>query len=286
MTRNHIDLVGKTVRVLEVLDEASGPLNMIEIAKRTGLVKSTAFRILFSLKELGYVDQRDSRGNYGLTVKMARLGRNLLSIRSLKKVALPHMERVWTAVDETVALGILEHGQPIMAEILESRKHLRVVLSMAAVCYFHASSLGKAMAAYLPADRVEQTAYLQGMPQLTEKTNTNKKRLHRELELVRKRGYALNEEESHHGAIYIAVPIFHANGKVAGAMNVGLPTARYSDEKRDEIVKLLKQACFRLSQELGCSVTSLHSFMGMEGEEPIDHDQGATESSFHPRASG
>jgi DNA-binding IclR family transcriptional regulator len=286
MTRNHIDLVGKTIKVLEVLDEASAPLNMIEIANRSGLVKSTAFRILFSLKELGYVDQRDSRGNYGLTVKMARLGRNLLNIRTLKKVALPHMERVWAAVDETVALGILENGQPIMAEILESRKHVRVVLSMAAVCYFHASSLGKAMAAYLPSELVEQTAYLQGMPQLTEETNTNKKRLHRELEQVRKRGYAMNKEESHHGAIYIATPIFRGNGKVAGAMNVGLPTTRYSEAKKDEIVNLLKQACFRLSEELGCSASSLRSLMGMESEPPLDHDQRDTESFFRNGASG
>jgi len=267
MTRNYIDLVGKTIKVLEVLDEASGTLNMIEIAKRTGLVKSTAFRILFSLKELGYVDQPDSRGDYCLTVKMARLGRNLLNIRTLRKTALPHLERIWAALDETVALAVLENGQPIMADILESRRHVRVVLSMAAVCYFHASALGKAMAAFLPKEAVEQTTYLQGMPRLTEKTNIDKKRLYKELEQVRKRGYAMNREESHHGAIYIAVPIFHKNGSVAGAVNVGFPADRYSEEKRNKVVHVLKQACFRLSEELGCDVATLRSFLAIEGEQ-------------------
>lgn len=262
MTRNYIDLVGKTLKVLEVLDRAQGSLSIADIAKQTGLIKSTTFRILYSLKEHNYVEQRDSRGEYSLTMRAAHLGRSLLDIRSLKSVALPYIRRVWADLDETVALACLENGQPIMAEILESTRHVRVVLSLAAVCYFHATALGKAMAAYLPKKEVEETLYLQGMPRLSEHTIRTKKHLFRHLEEVRQKGYAVNHEESHHGAIYVAVPIFDKNGSILGGVNVGFPATRYSERKKEDAIRLLKQHCFRISEELGCDVGLLRRLLG------------------------
>jgi len=252
VTRNYIDLVGKTLRVMEVLDDARGSLPIAELAKRTGLVKSSLFRILYSLKEHGYVEQKHEGGEYFLAVKAAVLGRSVLDMRSLRAIAAPHMQRLSRRLEETVALAHLENGQPIMAEIVESTRPVRVVLSMAAVCYFHASSLGKAMAAFLPRAEVERVLYLQGMPRLTENTIRTKKQLFAELEHVKRKGYAVNREESHHGAIYLAAPIFDRAGEVTAGMNVGLPASRHTEEREIEIASLLKKSCQRISEELGC----------------------------------
>jgi len=71
--RNNINLVGKTMRVLEVLAECGGSTSLKEITSRVDLVKSSVYRILFSLRELGYVEQKDSAGVYTLTWKMHSL---------------------------------------------------------------------------------------------------------------------------------------------------------------------------------------------------------------------
>src|SRR6266576_1061660 len=74
-TRNQIDLVGKTMRVLEVLAELEENANLKQIVAQVGLVKSSVFRILFSLEKLGYVEHADGKGAYRLTWKTIGLGR-------------------------------------------------------------------------------------------------------------------------------------------------------------------------------------------------------------------
>ena len=118
------------------------------------------------------------------------------------------------------------------------------------------------MAAYLPKKEVEETLYRQGRPRLTENTLRTKEHLFRHLEEVRKQGYAMNQEESHHGAIYIGVPIFDKNGSILGGLNVGFPATRYSERKKQDAVRALKAHCLRISEELGCDAGRLRELLG------------------------
>jgi DNA-binding IclR family transcriptional regulator len=89
--KNHIDLVVKTMAVLEALaiSEYGKPLK--EIAREVGLVKSSAFRILFTLKEAGYVEQPEMNGVYRLSLKTAGLARRNSNRLGLATVARPHL---------------------------------------------------------------------------------------------------------------------------------------------------------------------------------------------------
>jgi DNA-binding IclR family transcriptional regulator len=103
--RNRITLVGKTMRVLEVLAECGGSTSLKEITGRVDLVKSSVYRILYSLRELGYVEQTDHSGVYSLTWKMHSLLRKGATQMTLLDLARPHMLKLRDEVEETVWLA-------------------------------------------------------------------------------------------------------------------------------------------------------------------------------------
>jgi len=101
-TRNHIDLVVKAIKVLEVL--AAGPpvTTLKDVAANAGLVKSSAFRILYTLKEMGYVDRPGYNGSYSLTLKVSGLVRRAPARPALVTLARPHLGRLRDVLHESV----------------------------------------------------------------------------------------------------------------------------------------------------------------------------------------
>ena len=90
---NHIELLEKGMRVLEALAQDGGSCGLQELAARVGLVKSSVFRMLYTLRELGYVEQ-SGRGVYSLTAKLNALSRQARGRVSLMTVARPHLTRM------------------------------------------------------------------------------------------------------------------------------------------------------------------------------------------------
>src|SRR6202789_1085267 len=103
--KNHIDLVVKTLAVLEALANSEYGKPLKEIASEVGLVKSSAFRILFTLKEAGYVEQPEMNGVYRLSLKSAGLARRNANRLGLATVARPHLTVLREKLDESGALG-------------------------------------------------------------------------------------------------------------------------------------------------------------------------------------
>ena len=100
--RNNITLVGKTMRVLEALAACGGSTSLKDLTARVDLVKSSVYPILYSLRELGYVEPADSAGVYTLTWKMHSLLRKGSTQRALWDLARPHMTKLRDEIQETV----------------------------------------------------------------------------------------------------------------------------------------------------------------------------------------
>ncbi|MGH9768119.1 MAG: IclR family transcriptional regulator [Blastocatellia bacterium] len=251
MPKDHyIELVGKVVALLETLRDEPEGLSLQELADRTGYVKSSAHRILSSLKKHGYVEQESAGGPYRMGLQALTLARGLNGRRGLVEMAKPYLREAVETFDESAYLAVLRGDRGIFVDVQETRRDFRLVGPLGAEVHFHATAAGKAMAAFLPP--AQRAALLKSLKaeQQTVRTLTRKSEIEQEWEKVRRQGYAVNNEETIVGAVFIACPIFDSHRAVCGSLSVGIPKARYSAELGKKIADHLKDACRRLSETL------------------------------------
>lgn len=251
MAKDHyIELVGKIVLLLETLRDAPEGLSLQELVDRTGFVKSSAHRILNSLKRHGYVEQESAGEPYRLGLQAMTLARGLNGRSGLIEMAKPYLRELVDTFDESAYLAVLRGDRGVFIDVQETRRDFRLVGPLGAETHFNATAAGKAMAAFLPPSR--QIALLKNLrpAPLTPKTLTKRSEVEEEWEKVRRQGYAINNEETIVGAVFLACPVFDARGEVCGGISVGIPKARYSAELGKKMAEHLKDCCQRLSESL------------------------------------
>lgn len=248
--KNHIDLVVKTLAVLEALaiSEYGKPLK--EIASEVGLVKSSAFRILFTLKEAGYVEQPEMNGVYRLSLKTAGLARRNSNRLGLATVARPHLALLREKLDESVALAERLAESVILIDVLETSHPLRLTLHIGDACPIHATALGKAVAAFLSPEELSALLEKSKLAQYTEHTFTKMRDLKLDLARTRRTGYSLNDEETVAGAFIVGAPIFESQSSVCGSISVNIPTARCSAARKKLLIASVIDAGRKISADL------------------------------------
>lgn len=248
---HHVELVEKTMRVLEALSQAEGDGTLRSIARKAGLGKSSTFRILSTLKELSYVDQPAANGAYRLTPRILGLARTAVTSASLTGIAQPHLIRLRDRVGESAWLAQLRHGEVILINVVEAPHPLHLRYAIGDRCPMHATALGKAIAASLDPDDLRRILGQEDLPSFTSRTLTSLASLGPELMRVRSQGFAMNNEETVEGVIMWGTPVTDARGKVFAAVSVGVPMARCSEEHRQQaIIDSLKTAGTAISADL------------------------------------
>jgi IclR family acetate operon transcriptional repressor len=250
MPDHYIQLVGKIVRVAEVLREEPNGLSLQELAARTGYVKSSIHRILRSLKKHGYIEQGGVGENYRLGIQFLVLASGLAARTDLVNFAHPYLRELVERFNESAYLAVLRAGRGIFVEVQEAHRDFRLIGPLGAEVHFHATAAGKAMAAYLSPER--RAELLRSMPRsaITKYTLTDPARIEQDWSEIRQRGFATNDEETILGAAFLAAPVFDSRESVCGSLTVGLPKARCSTRLEKQIAGRIRDACHRLSNEL------------------------------------
>jgi len=242
--------VEAVVTALDLLEAFRGSeeLTLTELSERVGISKSRAFRLLHSLALRGYVERSADGTRYTLGVKL--IERAACVRKDLRQLALPFMQQLHARFNETVNLAILEQGEILYIEMLESSRPFRMAAAVGSRSPWHSTALGKAIVAHLPEE--ELTSFLQAerLAKLTERTITDREELRRELERVRRRGYAVDEGETEPGAACIGAPIFGQNGRPVAALSLSGPAERILTGRR-EIAAALIAAGQGISRRLG-----------------------------------
>ena len=185
--KNFVGVTQKMFALLEALSQqpkAGVPLD--ELTELSGLPKTTVHRLLYSMNKLGYVEQDPVTNLYSLSGKFFELGTNALPYQRLTVVAKPLMQRLLLTFGESVNLAVPQSGTLIYILVLESPKAHRVAATVGSYSHLHCTSVGKSIAAYLPAEELQQHLTRHGMPPLTVTTITTLEQF--EQELTRARG--------------------------------------------------------------------------------------------------
>lgn len=254
---NFISIVAKALTVLESLRGADQGLSLKEVSKTSKLPKTTAFRILFTLEQQGYVEKVSGNGCYRLSTKIMEFGVEKADHRRLKELARPVMQRLLTEFQETVNLGVIEQEEVLYIDVLESPHTFRLAAKVGARGSLHATSLGKAITAFQPEEAALAAVRGAGMAKFTDHTIVRLPDLQEELRLIRRRGYAVDEQESLDGVRCVAAPILDRDGQAVAAISVSGPSIRMTPAQVRNIAEMMIEGCSEISARLGFKKSDL-----------------------------
>lgn len=240
--------------ILEMLDRNPGGLRNIDISRRLGIPKSTCSYILSRLALRGYLGLSRQSGRYHLGLATVALAHGALREVGVRSIAEPALYRLAAETGLSAGIGVLERGRVLIIDRVEGAEFVRDAVhdgdasarsgSGAGSKYrvredrdigrtlpAHTTALGKVLLAFLPRQEVAGRIAETGLARRTRKTIVNAAQLLRELDLVKKRGYATADEEHHSGIRSMAAPIVTPAGMVgaAVALNGGVAEAAWRD---------------------------------------------------------
>ncbi len=216
-----MSLLARAAALVGAFDERAPVLTLAELARRTGLPKSTTHRIVAELVALGVLERQaagPSGEGYRLGMWLFERGELVPAHRSLSEAALPVMEDLREATRQRIHLAVLEGVDVVYVEILGT-SGVDVTSRTGGRLPAHATGVGKAILAYSSVATVRARIEA-GLPRLTPRTIATPGGLVRELRAIRTVGMALDREESHLGVSCVAAPVFGADHKVRAGLSV------------------------------------------------------------------
>jgi IclR family transcriptional regulator, KDG regulon repressor len=221
-----IKAIQRALDILEALLEARSPLSLQQICARTGLPKSTAFRIVSNLIQRQYLVEGEE--GYRLGFKPLQLGALVEEKLDLKHQALPFLRKLVDRFGETVHLAVLDEDFRVLyVEKLSAERAVGVMISRVGLTApMHCTALGKVMAAFRPEDEIRRWIRASGLKPYTDATITEEEPFLRELSEIRRRGYAIDNVEHELGVRCIAAPILDKSGAVIAALSIAGPDTR------------------------------------------------------------
>ena len=247
-TRYIIPVVRNTFQIISELAQTEA-LTLNEAARRTGIPKSTAFRILATLLHLGVAVRDAEQKTYRLGRMLGELTRESATTETLRRIALPHMLKLRNAFGETVNLGELHHDTIVYVEVVPSEYALRLSERPGATVGALSTALGRCILAFSTPALYKSLIHSQKLPALTPFTITEPAKLIRELEKVKKQGFAIEHEESALQATCVGVPILNGEGRAIAAISISGPTHRFRPAQDETIPASLVATAQKIERE-------------------------------------
>jgi len=237
--------VDRAARLLTEVVHSPDAVTFSQLAAATGLAKSTTSRLLLALERGGLV-RRDAQGRFRPGEMFVRYAWRGGAKAGLIGVAQPFLNRLGEATGETVNLGVANQGMVEQIAQVDSKYVIGAANWLGRPVPLHCAALGKVLLAYgaaeLPQRRLEAR---------TARTITSRAALQGELADVRRRGFAITDEELETGLVAVAAPVYHDGGAVIAALSVSGPATRLQPARVTEVATQCMAEARALSTVLG-----------------------------------
>jgi DNA-binding IclR family transcriptional regulator len=246
-----IQSVERAAAILAALGSGTPRLGVTEIADRVGLAKPTTHGLLRALVAHDLVAQDPASGKYSLGAGVLQLGNAYLDGSELRARSLLWAESLAQRTNEAVWVATLSGTRAIVLHHVFRPDNTVQILEVGAAIPWHACALGHSIVAYLPAQQMAQVMAEERMP-LTGRTKITRAALGQALAQVRRRGYAVENEEATVGDAGIAAPIAGREGVVAGSIGLVGPAERILDRtSQAELTRAVVESARSVSRDLG-----------------------------------
>ncbi|WP_017728992.1 IclR family transcriptional regulator [Halalkalibacterium ligniniphilum] len=246
-----IQSVDRALQILDLFNEYETELKITDISERMMLHKSTVHSLLKTLQKHRYIEQNEENGKYRLGLKLFERGSFVINSIDIREVAKPYLHDLSEKTNQTIHLVILDGREGVYIDKVEGGDSYVVYSRIGRRIPIHCSGVGKALVAFKSEEELDKLLDGYEFIRRTENTITNKKDFLKELEEIRRKGYAIDNQENEPGIRCVALPVRDHTGEVVAAISISSPVMRVNDEKLNEYVELLKKETEALSVKLG-----------------------------------
>ena len=247
---NAVRSVDRAAALLLALGDCQGEAGVTELARRLGLHKSTASRLLATLQKRGLVEQDEETGKYRLGLVVIRLAERAERTLDLRGISMPELERLARLTHETTGLGILDADALLTVAQADGPNLIAVGDWTGRSTPLHCVASGKVLMAAL-AEREVLRIVRRGLVSYTERTITELEPLLEELARIRRRGYATALGEYEIGLNAVSAPVHDARGHVVAAVDIWGPAFRLTPRRIPELAVQAREAAAAISIRLG-----------------------------------
>ncbi|MEA4889436.1 MAG: IclR family transcriptional regulator [Clostridiaceae bacterium] len=243
---------GRLLDLVELLAAEHDGLSIHEIARRLDIPVNAVYRIVQEMESRGYLDRLGDRGSYQLGSRFYQIGQRVGGRLDLRRQALPVMHELRESCGETIHLCILQRGWLVLLDQLETEQPIRIHVETGSLMVPHASAFGKCLLAFAR-DDIREDLLREPLVRLTGQTIVSRDILAHELEIVRQRGWAPDDQEYMDGVRCLGAPVYQAGGCCTAALGIMGPAYRLSSAWLEAQVPLVCRAAVRLSAAMGYS---------------------------------
>ena len=242
----------KALRILVYMGEQSPEAGITDLASELGLAKATVHRLLTTMERFDLIERNAESERYRLGLKLHQLGSRAVESRALRTEAHRLLVEMSRRSRETVSLAMPAPGGVICLDRLDSPHTIITVCTPVGSMFpAHCTAAGKAILAYMADDEIEELVRGHGLRQFTPFTIVQMSALKGNLQLIRRRGYAVDHQELERGLSGVAAPVLSAHERVIAAVGIAGPTLRFRGKELAEKVALVTEIGARLAMSLG-----------------------------------
>lgn len=199
----------------------------------------------------GYLRREAGTGKYRLGLKVLSLSRGVQAGTDVKDVAAPALKRLVERTNLTAHLAVLDRGEAVYVDKVEPHTFVKMDTWVGRRMPVNSTGVGKALVAHLADHDLEAILNERGFAKRTAKTITSRPKFFRELQKVRERGYAVDDEENSIGARCVAAPVFDNFGRAVAAIGLTGTSTQIDKATIAKIADMVKEAARKISHHFG-----------------------------------
>lgn len=249
-TDHSVQSVNRILDIIEVLSVEQEGLGVTEIAKRTGLNKSTVHRLLSTLAGRGYL-ARNPEGGYKIGLKLIESVSCYINSLELQTEARPYLAKITGELGLTSHLGVLDGDQVVYIEKMDVVSSVKMYSQIGLRMHAYCSSLGKCLLSGFSKEDLDRIMKDCSFIKFTQSTISSLEELHKELTKVRKQGWAMDNQEYEIGHRCIGAPIYDYRGDIIAAISASGSTNLLTEDKIETSAAYVKQVALKISETMG-----------------------------------
>jgi IclR family acetate operon transcriptional repressor len=246
-----VQSVDRALVIIETLAEDDEGYRLSDLAVRTGLSTSTAHRLLATLEKRRFVHFDRIQSKWHVGAQSFAVGATFARRRNFVAQAMPYLRKLRDLTRETANLAVVDDQSIIVLTRMESREIMRSLTKVGGRVAMVASGVGKAVLATYSDEDVNAIICRQGMPRLTEKSIVRPGELFKELQTIRRQGYAVDDEEARIGLRCIAAVVYNDCCEPLAAISVSGMTSRLTNDRLPVLGRIVCEVAAELTVALG-----------------------------------
>jgi len=239
----------RALEVMEILAGAGRPVSVSEVAEGIGADRSTAYRMLMTLRAAGYVTRDAAQKNYQLGYKLLSLSRRLINADDRADLINETLRQIADRTGETVHYCVLDRDATVLVYRAKGVQLVAVDFQIGDRSPLHCTSIGKTLLAYQDARAIDEVIG-RGLPRMAINTIVDPDSLRIELRNVRAQGFAYDDREFHDDMRCVAAPVFEKDGSCHSGISFSGPISRFTDLKLEELRDAALEGARELSDRL------------------------------------